>query len=207
MNKAQQLNALCTHSQLVESAISDYKSWMKKCKAKGASFVKEHLPSGSEIIQAIKGNTIIGLWTDNQGGLIYGNEAMEPEAKDGEAQKVPGGLIRKLDITPAQYKERVDKMQSIYRKPNKRWNSLFTIFKVPNKEVFHLFHLMFDKDEYDNGAMNPERANRIKYVGAFNSADAAKKYLTGGAEKGSLGNDKRVTLHHQKDWTTKEMGV
>ena len=135
---------------------------------------------------------------------FHPSAASQP-AKD-EYKKVPGGIVVNKPMTPQQFKEKTDKMTPASSMVSKKWNSKFDVFR-DDKGVYHLFHSAFDRGEVDGGAMNPERANTVKHIGAFTDAESAKKYVMGGDLKWDLDQDKRYTLAKQTQWTNKEMGV
>ena len=144
---------------------------------------------------------------DNGNGKDDDHYTPQSQPDEGEFKRVPGGIVVNKPMTPADFKAKTDKMMPASSMVSKKWNSKFDVFR-DDKGVYHLFHSTFDRGEVDGGAMNAERANTVKHVGAFTSADAAKKYVMGGDDKWDLDqNNKRVTLARQTNWTNKEMGV
>lgn len=119
---------------------------------------------------------------------------------------VNGGVVVNKDITPVGYRQKTRGMTLSASMRNKRWNSLFDVFHDASG-VFHLFHRIYDKSEFDSGAVNPERANKIRHVGAFKTADLAKSYALGGNVRWDLPQHDRKTLAAQEPWTAKQMGV
>lgn len=130
----------------------------------------------------------------------------ESEPSKDEFKRVPGGIVVNKPMTPQDFKDRTANMTPASSMVSKKWNSKFDVMR-DTKGVYHLFHSTFDRGEVDGGAMNPERANTVKHVGAFTSSDAAKKYVMGGDNKWDLDQKKRVTIAKQTPWTSKEMGI
>lgn len=125
-------------------------------------------------------------------------------------QKVDGGIVYKIDLTPAEYKAQTDRMTHLTKINSKRWNSVFSIHQpIGKKDVFHLFHLYFSKSDFVAGATNPERAERIKYIGQFNSKEAALNYVKSAAVPGSAFSlEKDIEAGGGKqNWSAKELGV
>lgn len=124
-------------------------------------------------------------------------------------ETVDGGVLFRQDITPKELKDQTQSLQQMTIVKNKRWNSQFEIFRDPIKNEFQLFHLMFDQKTFASGNTNPERSERIKYVGAFKSREYVMKFLRGEAQKFRLPQDsKSINISGQpgKKWQRKELG-
>ena len=127
-----------------------------------------------------------------------------------EPQEVPGGVVFKRDLTPKEYNDQVARMKHLTKINNKRWNSVLSIHQpIGKNDVFHLFHLYFSKEDFSAGATNPEKAERIKYIGQFNSKQAALDFLKSSATPGSdFSREKSVSIGGGKaNWTGKELGT
>jgi hypothetical protein len=125
-------------------------------------------------------------------------------------QEVPGGVLFRRDMTPKEYNDQTARMRHLSKINNKRWNSVFSIHQpIGRNDVFHLFHLYFNKDDFAAGATNPERAERIKYVGQFDSKQAALDFLKSSADPSSdFSKQKDVEAGGGKQhWTGKDLGA
>lgn len=116
-----------------------------------------------------------------------------------EPQPVEGGLLYRTDLDAEHFQNQTKRMRQLTIVRNKRWNSTFNIFTpFEKKDVFHLFHLYFSKDNFEHNAINPERAERIKYLGVFRSKEAALEFVRGEGQAFRLPQDKSIEIAGEK---------
>ena len=125
------------------------------------------------------------------------------------SKEVNNGVIIGKQITPLIYLKMTKRKHPVSSIRHKAINSIFHIHKGDASKMAHLYHFMYDQDEFDTGAIGLERANDIVYLGVFHTPEDAKKYLTGPQLTQDLGivPGSRKVLSKQRKWTAKDLGL
>ena len=105
------------------------------------------------------------------------DKPLDAPADQAVPKPTPGGLLFRMDLSPADYKSQTRSLQQITIVKDKKNSAQFELFRNPEQNEFQLFHLFFDKKAFLSANTNAERAQVIKYVGAFKSKEAAIKFL------------------------------
>lgn len=124
-------------------------------------------------------------------------------------KEVNNGVVVNKNITPLIYLKMTHRKHPVSSVRHKSISSIFNIHKGDISKMAHLYHLMFDKAEFDMGAVNLERANDINYVGIFHTVEDAKKYIASQefAKDLEITPGERKELATQKKWSSKDLGL